>query len=111
MTPKVYSVRSNARRDARKQGLNPDCVVARDGGFVISPPKTRTKAAAGESKRGILRGMLLAGWQRADRLQSALGWQPHTIRGAISMLAKAESLTVERKREGTTTFYRAARAS
>lgn len=111
MKPKVYTVRSNARRDARKQGLDPDSVVASEGGFIIGSSKPKIKASPTDTKRAILRGMLLAGWQRADRLQSALDWQPHTIRGAISSLAKAESLSVERKREGTTTFYRAARAS
>lgn len=106
MTRKVYSVKSNARRDARKRGLDPNLVVAVPGGFVIGEPK-----AAGESKTKILGEMLAAGGQTRERLEGALGWQAHTVRGAISALAKSAGLVVERRRVDGVTSYRAVKPS
>jgi hypothetical protein len=51
-TKKVYSVKSNARRDARKFGLDPDKAVktARDGnGWVIRPPRSDAVNAEAEA--------------------------------------------------------------
>lgn len=87
---KIYTVRSNARRDARKAGLDPDLVVAVDGGWRIGEP-SRTK-----------RARLLSWLRQPDGVSAAaalvaLGWRPHTLRGAISTLAKAERLRIIRE--------------
>lgn len=87
---KIYAVKSNARRDARKAGLDPDLVVAVDGGWRIGAP-SRTK-----------RARLLAWLRQPDGVSAsaalvALGWKPHTLRAAISTLAKAKRLKVIRE--------------
>lgn len=46
------------------------------------------------------------GWTAAARLERQFGWKPHTLRGAISTLAKQRGLTVCRRRENGVTQYR-----
>ncbi len=105
MTLKVYSVRSNARRDARRFGVDPDSVVAEGGGFVIGALRS---APAG--KQAQLQAMLEAGWQPLHRLCVDFGWQSHTIRGVISRIGKGPGLKVERRRDADGLSYRVVRS-
>jgi hypothetical protein len=119
---KIYSVKSNARRDARKAGLDADAVVQAEGGWRIAPPapvpaaQTPEPVAASspveqstsaETKRDRLKAMLGAlGGASAIALQAAFGWQAHTLRGAISTLAKRDGVTIVREMRDGVTFYR-----
>lgn len=60
------------------------------------------------NKREQLVSTLNAGWVSVPDLLSRTGWQAHTLRGAISTLAKANGLTVERRRLDGVTSYRIA---
>lgn len=138
---RVYTVKSNARRDAKKLGLDPELVKAVVGGFVIDYPdakiekligpkkskaekKARPPKAAkaprapkrakqprkpreGESKRDRLVAML-ADWTPVTDLMAAMGWQAHTVRGALSTAAKNLRIKIERKREDGVSSYRVA---
>jgi hypothetical protein len=46
------------------------------------------------------------GWRSVPELLGRTGWQPHTLRGALSTIAKKRGVVIERKREGGITFYR-----
>lgn len=129
---RVYTVKSNARRDARKLGLDPELVKAVANGFVIDYPDTkiekliRPKKAKAEKKakapkaarkpRGKREGDLkkdrliamLADWTSIDYLMAHLDWQAHTVRGAISTAAKARGISIERQRVDGVTSYRVA---
>jgi hypothetical protein len=130
---RVYTVKSNARRDCRKLGLDPDLVKAVVGGFVIDypvtkveklirpkKPKAEKKAKAakapkvakkprakreGDPKKDRLVAML-ADWTSIDYLMAHLDWQAHTVRGAISTAAKARGIKIERQRVDGVTSYR-----
>lgn len=104
MDRKVYSVRSNARRSARKQGIDPDFVVPVEGGFAIVPPE----ASKPESKGERLIQRLRSGWVTAADLMAETQWQAHSLRGAISTLAKRRGIVVERRRIEGVTAYRIA---
>lgn len=133
---RVYSVKSNARRDAKKIGLDPDLVVAVKGGWAINhpdvsvpklikkpkavkpakakkpgkAPKATKKPRAkreGEPKRDRLVAML-ADWTPISELMSAMGWQAHTVRGALSTAAKTLEITIDRQRIDGVTSYRVA---
>lgn len=125
---RVYSVKSNARRDARKLGLDPELVKAVSGGWVIDYPDTTiaplvkpakakppTKAAKappvareGDPKRESLIAML-GDWVPLTNLMAAMGWQAHTVRGALSTAAKTRGITIERQRVAGVTSYRVAK--
>ncbi|WP_376715841.1 DUF3489 domain-containing protein [Bradyrhizobium japonicum] len=60
------------------------------------------------SKEQELLGQLKTGWCPAPTLARQLGWQPHTLRGAISKLAKKHNLKIERRRENGINQYRLA---
>lgn len=148
---RVYTVKSNACRDCRKLGLNPDLVIPQGGGWVIDypdvpgakpekparaskvskpkAPKKEPKAAKtakpkkakapkiakapraprqprdGEPKRDRLIAML-ADWTPISELMKALGWQAHTVRGALSTAASVRGITIERQRVDKVTSYR-----
>jgi hypothetical protein len=140
---RIYTVKSNARRDCRKLGLNPDLVKEVRGGWAIDYPdapgtkaakpvkakaapkaaktpkaakaakaqrapkatKTRRAKREGEPKRDRLISML-ADWTPLSELMSAMRWQAHTVRGALSTAAKARGITIERKRDAGITSYR-----
>ena len=127
---RVYTVKSNARRDCRKLGLDPDLVKAVKGGFVIDYPdtkieklirpgkakptkKTKAPKAArpprakreGDPKKDRLISML-ADWTSLEYLMAHLGWQAHTVRGTLSTAAKARGITIERQRVDGVTSYR-----
>jgi hypothetical protein len=143
---RIYTVKSNARRDCRKLGLDPDLVKEVKGGWAIDYPDAPTakepkkakapkepkakkpkavkikkakapkapKAAKqsrakreGDPKRERLVAML-ADWTPISELMSAMGWQAHTVRGALSTAAKARSITIERRRVDGVTSYRVA---
>lgn len=147
---RVYTVKSNARRDCRKLGLNPDLVKEVKGGWAIDYPdapgakaaksakatkaKAEPKAAKpkrekapkvakpprapkvakeprakreGDPKKDRLIAML-ADWTPISELMSAMGWQAHTVRGALSTAAKARSIIIERRRVEGVTSYRLA---
>jgi hypothetical protein len=147
---RIYSVKSNARRDCRKLGLSPDLVIAKGSGWVIDypdapveksakpekpakaakPPKApkvkaerKAKAAKppkaakaprtpsqpreGEPKRDRLISML-ADWTPLTDLMSAMGWQAHTVRGALSTAAKTRGVKIERQRVEGVSSYRVA---
>jgi hypothetical protein len=148
---RVYTVKSNARRDAKKLGLDPDLVKEARGGFVIdypdvpeskaakpakpakvkpAPKKKASKAKAerkvkpktpkpakaakkprkpreGEPKRERLVAML-ADWTSVTDLMKAMGWQAHTVRGALSTAAKNLKIKIERKRVDGVSNYRVA---
>ena len=64
------------------------------------------KTAPGKSKKARLEGLL--GRPRGatiGQLQKALGWQPHTIRAAISRLRK-DGIEIGLDRTGKTPVYR-----
>jgi pyruvate/2-oxoglutarate dehydrogenase complex dihydrolipoamide acyltransferase (E2) component len=125
---RVYSVKSNARRDARKLGLDPELVAASGDGWIINYPDTAapkkmpkaskpdpqpapkaTKAPRaareGDPKRDRLIAML-ADWTPISELMSAMGWQAHTVRGALSTAAKTRGIKIERQRVAGVTSYR-----
>ena len=69
------------------------------------------KTAASKSKKARLEGLL--GRPRGatiGQLQKALGWQPHTIRAAISRLRK-DGIEIGLDRTGKTPAYRIDTAS
>lgn len=117
---KIFTVKSNARRACKKQGLSLDLVVAVDGGWIIQEPsqpakETKTKIKktkkpangnGASKKRDALRGRLAGGWAAVPDMCNEFGWLPHTLRGAISTLAKSDNLKVERQRESGITSYR-----
>lgn len=49
---------------------------------------------------------MLADWAPAKDLETQLGWKAHTLRGAISTLAKKRGIEIERSRENGVTSYR-----
>lgn len=106
MTLKVYTVKSNARRDARKLGLDPLSVVAEPGGWVIGALRPATTA----TKQARLQAMLERDWIALPTLCFALGWQEHTVRGVISRIGKLDGLTVERRRDAAGLSYRVVRS-
>lgn len=109
MTLKVYSVKSNARRDARKLGLDPSSVVAEGGGFIIGALRVAQDAQLG-GKQAALRDLLAGGWKTLPELVAVMAWQSHTVRGVISRIGKFPGLTVERKRENGVLSYRVVRS-
>lgn len=106
MTLKVYTVKSNARRDARKLGVDPMSVVAESGGWVIGALRTRMAT----NKQARLQQMLEGGWLPLPHLSVVLGWQHHTVRGVISRIGKLPGLTVERRRDAGILSYRVVRS-
>ncbi len=133
---RVYTVKSNARRDCRKLGLDPDLVKQVRGGWAIdypdaTVPKLIKKAKAakpakakkpgkatkvakkprakreGDPKKDRLVAML-ADWTSIDYLMAQLDWQAHTVRGALSTAAKVRGITIERQRVDGVTSYRIA---
>ncbi len=132
---RVYTVKSNARRDCRKLGLDPDLVKQVKGGWAIDypdAPRTKPKAAkvkrekaakapkvssapraakqpraksAGDPKKDRLIAML-ADWTPIIDLMKAMDWQAHTVRGALSTAAKSRGITIERQRVDGVTSYR-----
>ncbi|WP_084302277.1 DUF3489 domain-containing protein [Bradyrhizobium sp. WSM2254] len=58
------------------------------------------------SKADQLLDELRSGWCEAPALARKFGWRPHTLRGAISKLAKMHNLRVERRRENGVNHYR-----
>lgn len=109
MTLKVYSVKSNARRDARKLGVDPLSVVAEGEGYVIGALRAPVPASSGR-KQDVLQGLLETGWKALPDLAASLSWQAHTVRGVISRIGKEPALTVERKRENGVLSYRVVRS-
>lgn len=113
MTLKVYSIRSNARRDARKFGLDPESVEACDGGWLIGalrqPEIAQPLIITGERAR--LLNMLRDDWQPMSVLSQHLGWLEHTVRASISGLARSEGVKIERRRVDGVTSYRAVQPS
>ena len=57
------------------------------------------------TKREQLLAMIQKDWVQLDALSGHLGWQKHTVRGALSTLGKI--YVIERKREGGKSWYRA----
>lgn len=118
---KVFSVKSNARRAARAQGLDPDLVVAVEGGFVIGeppappapeppaaePPALKTSGVRAGTAQASLLEALLQGWVTAAALMERFRWQAHTLRGAISTLKATSGHAIERQRVDGVTSYRA----
>lgn len=51
-------------------------------------------------------GQLKEGWKSVDDLCRELNWKPVTLRGAISVYARKNTLKVERKRIDKVTSYR-----
>lgn len=51
---------------------------------------------------------LTEGWNDAPVLMARFGWGTHTLRGAISTLAKKHGLKIERQRIDGVTSYRVA---
>ncbi|MCA1410267.1 DUF3489 domain-containing protein [Bradyrhizobium sp. NBAIM20] len=58
------------------------------------------------SKEHELLERLNAGWCEAPILAQKFGWRPHTLRGALSKLAKKHHLKIERRRESGINLYR-----
>lgn len=100
---RVYTVKSNARRDCRKLGIDPALVYSVDGGWAIRQPKPSRIS----NKTDKLLSML-ADWTPVTDLMTAMGWQAHTVRGALSTVAKTRGIKVERQRAGRITSYRIA---
>lgn len=98
---RIYSVRSNARRDCRKRGIDPELVYSFDGGWAIREP---SEGKVSKSDRLV---SMLADWTPISDLTKAMGWQSHTVRGALSTAAKARGIKIERRRIDQVTSYRA----
>lgn len=64
-----------------------------------------------QPKEDELLADLRAGWCPAPSLARKFGWRAHTLRGAISKLAKKHNLNIERRRENGITEYRVDHAS
>ena len=116
MTLKIYTVKSNARRDARKLGLDPMTVEAVTGGFVIGALRepeapTPTGPIVIRGKRARLLAMLRDDWQPIPTLVEQFGWQAHTLRAAMCRLAKDGPVKIERRRVEGITQYRAEQVS
>ncbi|WP_442868284.1 DUF3489 domain-containing protein [Bradyrhizobium sp. CCBAU 53415] len=68
----------------------------------------RNQTTNGLKERELM-DSLTAGWCPASALADRFGWQRHTLRGAVSKLAKKHGLKIERRRENGTNEYRIAR--
>jgi hypothetical protein len=68
--------------------------------------KERVEMPAKRSKADAVFEKLSAGWVAAADLMAMTGWQPHTLRGALSTMAKKRGVTIERQRENDVTSYR-----
>jgi hypothetical protein len=69
--------------------------------------ETEPPAAAPRTKAALVRDLVSApGGASMSQLIAATGWQAHTLRAALSGLRKA-GLTIERRRDGEETVYRA----
>lgn len=60
------------------------------------------------SKIADVVGLLKEDWIAAAELCRRLGWQPHTLRGALSTYAKKNGVKIERHRLNKITSYRIA---
>lgn len=60
------------------------------------------------SKSDELVARLREGWQSIDDLHALFFWQRHTIRGAISTVAKKRGVVIERRCIDGVTSYRIA---
>lgn len=130
----VFSVKSNARRAARKAKVDPDTVVACSGGFHFptaggAAPASKAKPAAKAKSAGKAKakktgaregsgklletvlGMITAkGGATMPEILKATGWLPHTARARISGLAAKHKLKIERERFMGVTTYKATKA-
>jgi hypothetical protein len=59
------------------------------------------------TKRDALIATMSEGWVAIEELGKSVDWQRHTVRGAISSIAKTHK--VERRREDGVTSYRIAK--
>jgi hypothetical protein len=50
--------------------------------------------------------LLKSGWQPAPKLLELTGWLPHTLRGCISRVAKAEGWLLDRYKSDGVNHYR-----
>ena len=79
---------------------------------IIEATSTRTSAAKplkqpGRFKADILRKMLSRrNGVTSEQIQQQMGWQPHTVRAAISRL-RSSGLPIDLDRSGKVTRYRA----
>lgn len=62
------------------------------------------------NKSDELLARLKAGWCPASVLCVHFQWQPHSLRGAISTIAKKQGVKIERRKEDGITSYRVAPA-
>ena len=70
-------------------------------------PKTKRSTQLGKPKSDILRKLLLRKQgATVAQIQKQLGWQPHTVRAAISRL-RSSGFSIELDRSGKVTLYRA----
>lgn len=135
MYSQVFTVKSNARRAARKAKVDPDTVVACSGGFhfplaggaapakakpavkLKAKGKTKSKTAKGGKREGsgkllqTVHDMITAkGGATMPEIQKATGWLPHTARARISGIVAKHKLTIERQRLLGVTTYIATKA-
>ncbi len=129
----TFTVKSNARRAARKAGVDPNAVEKHGSGFrfpmslaAVANASSRAKAAkakheaskakAGKSaasprKAGLVEkvhGMITAkGGATMPEICRATGWLEHTARARISGIVKAKKLKITRIRENGVTTYAA----
>jgi hypothetical protein len=74
-----------------------------------APSDTKSKAHNNAPKAGKgaeLLALIKTDWQPVPELLKLTGWLPHTMRGYIYRVAKAERWTVERKRDDGVSYYR-----
>lgn len=131
-----FTVKSNARRAARKAGVNPDLVEKHGSGFrfpvtsAAAPKADKPKAAKAKHetskakalkksatdarsarKAGLVEkvhGMIAAkGGATMPEICRATGWLEHTARARISGIAKKHKLKIVRSRENGVTTYAA----
>ncbi|MFN3656816.1 MAG: DUF3489 domain-containing protein [Pseudolabrys sp.] len=125
-----FTVKSNARRAARKAGLDPNTVERHAGGFRFpiadagSPKATKPKTAKAKHEDGKAKarksttsprkaglvekvhGMITAkGGATMPEICRATGWLEHTARARISGIAKKHKLKIARSRENGITTY------
>lgn len=129
MATKIYSVKSNAKRDMKRAGL-PDASTLRKvkGGWTFDgapevggkaakakpekkakpvkaakPAKEPTKRDGGKGE--LVFGMLKGNGASVEELTKATGWLPHTLRSFLSVQGRKRGIAIEHSRKDGVTTY------
>lgn len=129
---KFYTLKTNARRAARKAGLDPNSVTETTYGWIVPPaveveapatpmpvetvavpqePVERPTSTVGSKTARLLLLLGEPGGATVARLTAELGWLKHTLRARLSGIAKSPEngglgVKLERTRSNGETTYR-----